>query len=106
MYNHLTQLDLADTFHSEVPLEVDMLIGSELYWNLVTSETIRGQCGPMAISTKLGWVLSGPAETVEGDKPTVSLTTQTIQVNTLGDEEPGAVLRSFWELVSWPPRTR
>ena len=77
-----------------------MLIGLELYWDLVTGETIQGQCGPMAISTKLGWVLSGPAETVEGDKPTVSLTTQTLQVNTVGDEEPDAVLRSFWELES------
>ena len=40
MYNHLTQLDLADTFHAEMPLDIDMLIGSDFYWDLVTGETI------------------------------------------------------------------
>ena len=30
MYSHLSQLDLADTYHSETPMEVDMLIGSDL----------------------------------------------------------------------------
>ena len=100
MYNHLTQLDLADTFHAEMPLDIDMLIGSDFYWDLVTGETIRGQCGPVAINTKLGWVLSGPAETDGRDKLTASLTTHTLQVNTVGNEETEAVLRSFWELES------
>ena len=72
-----------------------MLIGSDLYWDLVMGETVRGRCGPVAISTKLGWVLSGPAETVEGDKPTVGLTAHTLQVNTVGDKEPDAVLGPF-----------
>ena len=49
---------------------MDKLIGSDFYWDLVTGGTIQGQCGPMAINTKLGWVLSGPAKTVEGAKPT------------------------------------
>ena len=87
MYDHLTQLNLADTFHSETPLAVDMLIGLDFCWQLVMGETIRGQCGSVAINTKLGWVLSGPAETVGGDNSTVSLTSHTLQVNTAEDEE-------------------
>ena len=75
MYNHLSKLDLADTFDSEVPMKVDMLIGSDIYWDLVTGETIRGQNGPVAVNTKLGWVLSGPAEPVGPQNPTVSLIT-------------------------------
>ena len=101
MYSHLSQLDLADTHHSGTPMEVDMLIGSDLYWDLVTGETIRGRGGPVAINTKLGWVLSGPAEADGQQNPTVSLiTTHTLHVNAVGDEEPDAVLRSFWELES------
>ena len=72
----------------------------------MTGETIQGLCGPVAINTKLGWVLFGPAETVEGDKSTISLTAHTLQVNNVEDEEPDAVLQSFWELASWHPRTR
>ena len=68
--------------------------------------TIQGLCGSVVIKRKLGWVLVGPAETVEGDKPTISLTAHTLQVNNVEDEEPDAVLQSFWELAFWHPRTR
>ena len=36
------------------------VIGSDYYWSLVTGEVCRGNSGPIAIHTKLGWVLSGP----------------------------------------------
>ena len=38
--------------------EPDILIGSEYYWDLVTGETKRGKDGPVAVQTRLGWVLS------------------------------------------------
>ena len=39
MYNHLPQLDLADVTPDEV-MEVDLLIGSDFYWEFVTGETV------------------------------------------------------------------
>ena len=56
----LKGLKLADTADASDKLEVDVLIGSDLYWNLVTGRVIRGKSGPIAIHTKVGWVLSGP----------------------------------------------
>ena len=53
-------LRLADYCAKSETLKVDMLVGSDYYWNLVTGHTIRGTQGPTAIHTKLGWVLSGP----------------------------------------------
>ena len=53
-------LRLADYSTGEQNLDVDVLIGSDYYWNLVTGHTIRGSQGPTAVHTKLGWVLSGP----------------------------------------------
>ena len=38
---------------------IDILIGSYYYWDMVGNETIRGEEGPIALSTS-GWVLSGP----------------------------------------------
>lgn len=58
-YSHLSQLELADS-HGEAQLEVDILIGSDYYWELTTGKTCRGESGPVAIHTRLGWVLSGP----------------------------------------------
>ena len=58
---HLASLDLADYSSGEASLEVDILIGSDFYWDFVTGGVSRGTRGPVAIHTKLGWVLSGPA---------------------------------------------
>ena len=102
-YSHLSQLDLADLSNSESQLEVDVLIGSDHYWDLVTGETIRGRSGPVAINTKVGWVLSGPAQGAELDQTSVNLiTTHALRIDSqecdmtrLDDR-----LRSFWELES------
>jgi hypothetical protein len=60
-YQHIRGLDLANC--SEIQDEhhgntVDVLIGSDHYWNFLYSETIRGDSGPVAVSSKYGWVLS------------------------------------------------
>ena len=100
MYSHLTQLELAEISQEET-LEVDMLIGSDFYWEFVTGEIIRGQSGPVAIQTTLGWVLSGPAETTGQRKSTVSLvTTHTLRVEGITNKELDTTLQSFWELES------
>ena len=59
-YSHLSNLELADPPSGDEELNIDILIGSEYYWKLVTGEVIRGDGGPTAVHTKLGWVLSGP----------------------------------------------
>ena len=60
--DHLLGLELADSADVSDVLEFDMLIGSDTYWDLVTGKIIRGRSGPTAIHTKVGWVLSGPAD--------------------------------------------
>ncbi len=46
-------------------MEVDLLVGSDYYWELATGRICRGNDGPVAVETKLGWVLSGPVPAVE-----------------------------------------
>ena len=60
-FDHLTSLDLDDNSHGLSHLQVDILVGSDQYRNLVTSELRQGQSGPVTIETELRWVLSGPA---------------------------------------------
>lgn len=66
-YDHLVGLELADSADIDDSLEVDMLIGSDLYWSLVTGRVQWGRSGPTAIQTKVGWVLSGPADLATRD---------------------------------------
>ena len=61
-YDHLRDLNLADCSTGIDNSEVDVLIGCDQYWDLVTGEVRRGENGPTAVGTRLGWVLSGPVE--------------------------------------------
>lgn len=57
-FSHLAGIELADSADGHEGLKVDLLIGSDHYWDLVTGDVRRGTSGPVAICTKFGWVLS------------------------------------------------
>ena len=63
-YEHLKGLKLADITADNTDPEITILIGSDQIWNFLNGDTIRGQSGPIALHTKLGYVLSGPVENV------------------------------------------
>ena len=97
-YRHLSDLNLADFSRVGDDLQVDALIGSDHYWQLVTGQVIRGQSGPTAIDTHLGWVLSGPVcsdANLHNLNPTHSLLVQTSDVQSMDQ-----LLKNFWELES------
>jgi len=84
-------------------MELNLLIGSEYYWWFVTGETRRGEEGPVAIHTKLSWVLSGTLSTEEGCPTTHNLfTTHVLRIDaTPSTQDPlYEVLHSFWNLES------
>ena len=61
-YAHLKNLNLADfPKETETELSVDILIGNDVMWRLLTGEIIKGETDetPVAVGTKFGWVLSG-----------------------------------------------
>ena len=102
-YPHLANLDLADYSDGASGLEVDILIGSDYYWGLVTGEVCRGDTGPIAVRTKLGWVLSGPTPLGSLEQTSVNVfTTHVLRVDAAQpDPDPlETLLRSFWELES------
>ena len=102
--DHLISLGIADSADSSSRLPVDILIGCDHYWELVTGGVCRSENGPTAIHTKLGWVLSGPTPThdVGVHSSTCVVTTHTLQVDSqLADStQLTEQLRSFWELES------
>lgn len=105
-YEHLCNLDLADWSNAADDLEVDMLIGSDHYWRLVTGEVRRGEGGPTAVQTHLGWVLSGPIEGMPTSMHSAVnlVTTHILKVD--AQLSPGRSpdldeqLKMFWDLES------
>ena len=102
-YSHLSRLKLADNSDGSTPMEVDVLIGSDFYWQLMTGDIRRGEEGPVALHSRFGWVLSGPVSFPNPEMSSVNLvTTHTLRVDT----EPESLwklddhLHSFWNLES------
>ena len=55
-FPHLQGLKLADSSGGHSLLNVDLLIGADSYWQVVTGQIKQGElCGPVAIKTHLGW---------------------------------------------------
>ena len=96
-------LDLADHSEDEGNLQVDLLIGLDYYWDLVTGSICKIDAGPTAIHTKLGWVLSGPTSAKGAVSCSVNFTTtHVLRVDTQTEKSMSLdeQLRSFWELES------
>lgn len=94
---HLVSLDLADFAESDSALTVDILIGADYYWEIVTGKVCKGGSGPIGIHTRLGWVLSGPTSFDDGSTcHTNIVTTHALLVDAQLDQR----LQSFWDLES------
>ena len=102
-FEHLASLSLADSSEDQTQLKIDVLIGSDQYWNFVTGQIKRGDSGPVGIQTELGWVLSGPTQSESYDSIETSLVVHTLCVN--GNPSPNLqaldnTLKLFWDLES------
>lgn len=102
-YPHLTGLELADDPGDNQTLKVDVLIGSDHYWDLITGRLQRGADGPIAIETKLGWVLSGPVVISGQTDESHSLVVHTMHISAPTSETQTLdnTMKSFWELESF-----
>ena len=58
-YRHLSYLNFADSNAENKTPDTDILIGRNDYLESMYDKVVRGESGPVAILTKLGFVLSG-----------------------------------------------
>ena len=101
-YNHLASLDLADCCNGGKSLEIDILIGADQYYQLVTGEVLHERNGLTAIHTRLGWVFSGPVSGMsQQDISTNLVITHALFVDAYQPQESlDHCLKQFWDLES------
>ncbi len=105
-YPHLTGLCLADCLaEAEQKLECEILVGSNHYWNFLSGNCIRGENGPTALESSLGWILSGPVNNgTDADSTEINIVqTHVLKVESEPDEGHAAIdkqLTRFWDLES------
>ena len=99
-YSHLSDLPLASD------VDIDMLTGADYFWSIVIGVVRRDEEGPVAMETKLGWVLSGiMTENCYDSASLVNAATHCMEVLSVSEEEQQNSrledqLRKFWELES------
>lgn len=87
-------ITLADpSFHT--PSQVDMLLGADLFWSVLSSNNISlGKNKPTLGETKFGWLISGPIQSLHNNNDTVHCNHSTTHY----DEQLQGQLTRFFEL--------
>ena len=69
---------------------------------IVTGEVRRGDCGPVAMNTQFGWVLSGPVNqsSTTGETTVNYENARTLRIDTRSVTDLQDTLANFWELES------
>ena len=106
-YPQLQELELADSTQSKEEekdsLAIDILIGSDFYWEIVSGDISRANSGLVAIKSKFGWLLSGPAKhnsrvgTETHCNLTIELPSSVPTVHEDGEGKLVEELKKFWE---------
>ncbi|XP_070576126.1 uncharacterized protein [Ptychodera flava] len=89
---YLRELTLAHPVSDATSFEISVLIGADYYWDFVEDRVIRGS-GPTAVSSKFGYLLSGP---IHSGKATKSRATILHILTDTCEEE--SQLKVYWDL--------
>lgn len=101
-HKHLRELKLSDPTRKDEVLKIDLLVGLDYYWSLVTGNIRKGKTGPTAIQTRVGWVLSGVTGIPEATTTANLLftTTHLLATTTTEEDSLDKRLKTFWHLAS------
>ena len=108
-YPYLVGLDLADSNPENLNMDIDILIGADFYWQFIENFTVRSQdgFGPVALASKLGFVLSGPVMNSQKEDPSSSQhvisCTHVLKIESENVSEKFKLqntLNKFWDLES------
>ena len=95
-YPHLRDLKLADDDLQGEEQEIDILIGLDYYYDIITGGVIRGSEGPKAIASIFGYMLAGKA--VDTHKDSTTSDVSMVLSTTVTNEEIHDELKRFWEV--------
>ena len=92
---YLEGLQLAHPVTRSDSFEISLLIGADRYWDFVGDHRVRGN-GPTAVSSKLGYLLSGP---IPIKNPSQPITTNLVYMVTTHKQEEND-LKNLWSVES------
>ena len=101
-YPHLQDLELAN--RSETSQDaIDIVIGSDYYWDIATGESIQGESGPTPVNSNFGWLHSEPTNSSQYETNVVSnliISGEAFLNETNETTEINNMLKTLWETES------
>ena len=94
---HLRGLTLAHPVSAQTHLNISVLIGADFYWSFVGDHVVRGNTGPTAVESKLGYLLSGPVS-LDYTFPNEITTFHVMAHTAAAPLEQPVTLERFWNL--------
>ncbi|XP_071124095.1 uncharacterized protein [Mytilus edulis] len=91
--HYLHGLSLAQPVTDAESFELTLLIGADFYWNILQEKVIRGN-GPTTVSSKLGYLLSGPVPVEKNNQSTSMMNVL------ISHKQETCDLEKFWKLES------
>ena len=98
---------MADEYQTECSERpIDLLIGSDYYYEMITGDIIRGDIGPVAVSSIFGYMLCGTMSENQSDELRISSNLviqghcETLAVKNTKSDELVDNLKRFWEIDS------
>ena len=107
--SYLRDLDLAEDYTVSSNDEIDVLIGLDFYWDLVTGRIRRKKDKPIVVESILGWMLQTSSSS--GGSLTQQSSATALFITASEGNEINTQLKRFWEIeeigsndvVKWTP---
>ena len=100
-FNHLKDLQLSETKQQNEITDIDILIGFDFYYSLVSGRIKRGFPSDLvAVESVFGWIICGPTSKAKTNKHTTTtnyIVSHTMKINT---KTLNSQLTKFWEVES------
>ena len=112
-YPHLLGLRFADRNLGVRNKRIDLLIGADYLYNVIIGEVVRGTSGPVAVSSRLGWLITGQTFpdtlacsnvtsnlTVDNNTEVVAIPDSEVQENETNKNDSQEItdsLKEFWK---------
>ena len=97
-YVYLKGIPLAESYPLKNNESVDILVGLDYYYSIITGKIIRGcNNGPVALESILGWIVCGPSDIGVREN---FIQTNLVSTSQSDDDALRLELRKFWESES------
>ena len=100
-YPHLKSLYFTEDYSQGQPRDIDMLLGGDYLYDVVTNQSIRGPRGsPVGVETIFGWTLHGPHKSIVTSLKKHSQESSVLLCQSVSQVESPPEVEKLWSLES------